>query len=165
MDSNFTVQVTVTANTPTESSPIDAEKQNPVLGAAIMPNGSSSSDAMTIPRDATPPPGPKQAAPPSTPIKRGPTSFLPFSTLTLHRHSTLHIMGREMKKFMIGPMPAACFLDEFLPTSKLPRHEQFAFPPKSFQDTVASKSELDAYASFVRHNSTYTSSWSADVAK
>jgi hypothetical protein len=59
-------------------------------------------------------------------------------------------MGTEMKKYLVGPMPAQQFLDDFPPVSQLCDFDQVPrFVPKCYQQTINSKKEKNAYQPFV----------------
>lgn len=57
-----------------------------------------------------------------------------------------------MKGYIIGPMPAQNFLDDFFPTKELPNLETVpSFEENCYADTVSAKSESTAYVPFVSH--------------
>jgi hypothetical protein len=59
-------------------------------------------------------------------------------------------MGKEMKNFLVGPMPAQQFLDDFFPIRELPGLDTVpSFKPNCYNRTVAVKKETRAYAPFV----------------
>ncbi|KAI6096465.1 hypothetical protein F5141DRAFT_1067714 [Pisolithus sp. B1] len=86
----------------------------------------------------------------NTPVKAGLASMLHFSTLLCCCHTTIHMLGDEIKGYLIGPMHAHMFLDEFLPKVKLPGYSNINFTPGAFQSTLTATSELDAYQPFVK---------------
>lgn len=120
-------------------------------------------DIIEVPADGTdtpaaqpmgPPPPP--VAPPSivdTPIKLGSSTMLPYTTHTRYRVDTLNAMGYEMKDYVISPMPAKEFLQEFLPTSQIPHYDASsftsAFTAGTFSSTVSAIDEQRAYKPFV----------------
>jgi hypothetical protein len=59
-------------------------------------------------------------------------------------------MAHEMKRYIVGPMPAQRFLDEFFPTHQISRYRQrVAFKSGCYDDTVKVESEIEAYEPFV----------------
>jgi hypothetical protein len=62
-------------------------------------------------------------------------------------------MGKEMKGYFVGPMPAGDFLQEFLPTSQIPDYDPSsftsAFAVGAFNRTVSVRNEEHAYTPFV----------------
>ena len=59
-------------------------------------------------------------------------------------------MGKEMSGYIVGPMPATDFLDEFFPKSSLQTSRQAKiFKPGCFADVVSCTSEVEAYDPFV----------------
>ena len=60
-------------------------------------------------------------------------------------------MADEMRKYLIGPMPASDFLDEFFPTCDLPELlEVPTFTSGCYDRVVNAKKEKNAYQPFVR---------------
>jgi hypothetical protein len=90
--------------------------------------------------------------PRSTPVKPGLSSTLPYTTNHKYRIESRNTMGEEMKGYIIGPMPAQTFLDDFFPTKELPNLETVpSFEENCYADTVSAKSESTAYVPFVSH--------------
>jgi hypothetical protein len=58
-------------------------------------------------------------------------------------------MAHEMKKYIVGPMPAEQFLDDFLPTKHIPDYQRREFHAGCYDDTVNARKELNAYEPFV----------------
>ncbi|KAG2059227.1 hypothetical protein BDR06DRAFT_1003836 [Suillus hirtellus] len=62
-------------------------------------------------------------------------------------------MGNEMKDYVVGPMPAKEFLQEFLLTSQIPHYDALsftsAFTTGTFSSTVSAADEQRAYAPFI----------------
>jgi hypothetical protein len=82
----------------------------------------------------------------STPIKVGGSSLLPFTTTQIYRVGTVAALAREIKIYIIGPMPVADFLDVFLP-SKDRRSERLR--TGAYNNTVGLSTELEMYDPFV----------------
>lgn len=100
-----------------------------------------------------------------TPIKHASATTMPFSTFSRFRHRTMHVMGREMKDYLVGPMPPKDFLSRFFPTSKIWNYRAVEFMPRAvstqrcrnqiqspFSNTIRSEREVDAYKPFVSHS-------------
>jgi hypothetical protein len=87
----------------------------------------------------------------STPIKTGISSTAPFTTNQKFRIESRTAMGKEMKKFLVGPMPADKFLDDFFPVSGLlPGFDTVPhFKNNNYYSTLAAERETEAYAPFV----------------
>jgi hypothetical protein len=58
-------------------------------------------------------------------------------------------MADEMKKYIVGPMPAKLFLDDFLPTKDIPGYQRREFHPGCYDDAVNAEYEPYAYEPFV----------------
>lgn len=58
-------------------------------------------------------------------------------------------MGREMRSYTVGPMPAQQFLDRFFPMSELEGYAEKAFQKGTFRKMVGCKNETSAYGPFV----------------
>jgi hypothetical protein len=59
-------------------------------------------------------------------------------------------MGNEMKDYIVGPMPAAEFLDEFFPLNSLWTSSRVqAYQLGCFQPVISCKKEPDVYEPFV----------------
>jgi hypothetical protein len=105
---------------------------------------------------ANPPRGP--ATPPrvtlplshSTPLKIESSTICPFTTNQKFRIPARNAMGEEIRKFIVGPMPAQQFLDDFFPLSKLPDLKAIpTFTANLYDRTVTSRLEVSAYDHFV----------------
>jgi hypothetical protein len=57
---------------------------------------------------------------PSTPIEVRLSSRSLFSSGQVFRDKSFTAMAKEMKNFIVGPMPPQAFLDAFFPANKLP---------------------------------------------
>jgi hypothetical protein len=117
-------------------------------------------DVPTTPPRANPatsstadPATPSRAAslyPQSTPIKIESSTTCPFTTNQKYRIESRNAMGEEIKKYLVGPMPAQQFLDDFFPISKLPDLATIPqFVPKCYDRTIKAKKEKNAYKPFV----------------
>ncbi|KAG6376717.1 hypothetical protein JVT61DRAFT_1735 [Boletus reticuloceps] len=73
----------------------------------------------------------------------------PYTTNAKYRVKEMTQMGKEMRDYMVGPMPAQRFLGEFFPTEKLEAYTETPFTPGTFRNTVACRNERLAYRSFV----------------
>ncbi len=88
----------------------------------------------------------------STPIKVDGSTTLPFTTTHKYRIESCTAMAHEMKKYIVGPMPAELFLNENFPTDKIPGFGKAAasqFEVGCYDDTVRAESEPQAYEPFV----------------
>src|ERR1700728_163961 len=87
----------------------------------------------------------------STPIKHGTSTLFKFTTNHRYRLKEMTDMGNEMKDYIVGPMPAAEFLDEFFPLNSLRTSSRAqAYQPGCFQPVISSEKESDVYEPFVR---------------
>jgi hypothetical protein len=90
------------------------------------------------------------ALPQSTPVKIHTSTTLPFTTNQKYRVESCTTMAEEMRKYLVGPMPAQQFLDDFFPIDNfrglrsIPR-----FKPGCYNATVKAVNEKQAYAPFV----------------
>ena len=101
-------------------------------------------DPVATPKCATVP------LPQSTPVKIGTSTTCPFTTNQKFRIPSCTAMAEEIAKFIVGPMPAQEFLDDFFPTKKLRGLSQVPlFMPGCYDDTLRAKYEVDAYEPFV----------------
>ena len=99
--------------------------------------------------DATPP-GTTIQLPQSTPIKTGISTTLPYTTNQKYRIDSCTEMGREMRKYLVGPMSARQFLDDFFPIKKIsPLNTVPSFQPGCYDRTVSAKKEKKSYEPFV----------------
>ena len=86
----------------------------------------------------------------STPIKIGSSTTLPFTTNQKYRVESCSAMGEEVKKYLVGPMPAQQFLDDFFPTNELQDlHNIPLFTSGCYDRTIAAQKETGAYKHFV----------------
>jgi hypothetical protein len=59
-------------------------------------------------------------------------------------------MAKEMKNFIVGPMPPQAFLDAFFPANKLPHLGTVSsFEGNLYNTTVGAQFEVQAYNPFV----------------
>jgi hypothetical protein len=98
----------------------------------------------------TTPPGTNPPLPQSTPVKIESSTTLPFTTNQKYRIESCTTMGEEIKKYLVGPMPAQEFLDTFFPASKLPGLNHIpVFTLGCYRRTVKAKKETCSYKHFV----------------
>ncbi|KAG2137104.1 uncharacterized protein EDB93DRAFT_1253720 [Suillus bovinus] len=81
-----------------------------------------------------------------TPVKRGCSTMLTHTTNARHRIPTINAMGKEMQGFLVGPMDAEDFLQEFLPVTKIPDN---TFTSGAFDTTISAKDKVQAYEPFL----------------
>ncbi|KAG1831161.1 hypothetical protein DFJ58DRAFT_848314 [Suillus subalutaceus] len=121
------------------------------MNVAVPLEGTSTVEPVTCPISDGPYLGPNDVI--DTPIKRDSSTMLPFTTLTRCRLETINAMGKEMKGYFVGPMPAGDFLQEFLPTSQIPDYDPSsftsAFAVGAFNRTVSVRNEEHAYTPFI----------------
>ncbi|KAG1775986.1 hypothetical protein EV702DRAFT_1046621 [Suillus placidus] len=121
------------------------------MNVAVPLKGTSTVEPVTCPISDGPYLGPNDVI--DTPIKRDSSTMLPFTTLTRCRLETINAMGKEMKGYFVGPMPAGDFLQEFLPTSQIPDYDPSsftsAFAVGAFNRTVSVRNEEHAYTPFI----------------
>lgn len=83
-------------------------------------------------------------------IKRGSATTLPFTTHSKFCIDSYHVLGKEIKDYLVGPMPVNEFLDTFFPLAKIDKLPcSQAKDRKLYQKTAASQNELLAYIPFV----------------
>lgn len=102
--------------------------------------------------DPTTPPANNLPLPQSTPIKTSSSTTFPFTTTQKYRVESRTAMADEMKRFIVGPMPAREFLDDFLPTDRIPHYRKRDFRSGIYDQTVNNlkvKDEKKAYIPFV----------------
>ena len=100
----------------------------------------------------TPPPlGPTSVVPQSTPIKADTSTVLPFTTNQKYRIESCTAMAEEMRRYLVGPMPADQFLDKFFPINNLLRglRRVSQFKPGCYSETVKAANEMQVYTPFV----------------
>jgi len=99
---------------------------------------------VTTPKCATVP------LPQSTPIKLTTSTTCPFTTNQKFRIPSRTAMAEEIANFIVGPMPAQEFLDDFFPTQNLRGLSQVPlFEPGCYDATLSAQYEVDAYKPFV----------------
>jgi hypothetical protein len=85
-----------------------------------------------------------------TPVKLEISTTCPFTTNQKFRIESRTAMGKEIKKYLVGPMPAHQFLNEFFPASELSGLDAIPqFAPNCYSRTIKSKKEMKAYQHFV----------------
>lgn len=118
-----------------------------------MPTVQVSDEADSTPpaEQKTPELPPQILAPPNdTPIKRTCATMQPFTTNTRCRDTTLNAMGNEIRGYLVGPMPAEEFLEEFLSPTTIPDYQPLtSFSEGAFTSTVSAALETEAYNPFV----------------
>ena len=88
--------------------------------------------------------------PQSTPIKVDTSTTLPFTTTQKYRVKSYTAMAEEMAKYLVGPMPAQQFLDEFFPIDDLPGLQSVpSFARGCYRAAVMAEKETSAYKHFV----------------
>lgn len=88
--------------------------------------------------------------PQSTPIKTGISTTLPYTTNQKYRIESCTEMGKEMRKYLVGPMSAQQFLDDFFPIKKISSLGTVpSFQQGCYDHTIAAKKEKKAYNPFV----------------
>jgi len=98
----------------------------------------------------TTPPGTDPPLPQSTPVKIESSTTLPFTTNQKYRIESCTTMGEEIKKYLVGPMPADKFLDKFFPVGKLSDLDRASrFTPNCYRRTVEAERETRSYKHFV----------------
>jgi hypothetical protein len=105
---------------------------------------------VTTPLNATHP------LPESTPIKPGTVTMLPFTT---NQKFYVQAIATEIKSFLLGPMPAQNFLDEFFPITCTCPPNIPQFTPGCFESVLSCKTEPLMYDPFVGHFITSTPTW------
>jgi hypothetical protein len=98
---------------------------------------------------ATPPPATTLLPPHSTPIKIDSSMTLPFTTNQKYRIESCTAMAEEIRRYLVGPMPAQQFLDDFFPPNDLRLRKSFRFTPGCYNETLKAAMEIQAYEPFV----------------
>ena len=128
---------------PSQSVPLDVAMAEPELQPEI-------NASLFVP--ATPPPS-CAALPHSTPVKIETSTTIPFTTNQKYRIDSRTVMGSEIKKYLVGPMPAQQFLDDFFPVHKLSKlkvpNKVPKFKSNCYSKTIKAKKEKNAYNPFV----------------
>jgi hypothetical protein len=133
-----------------KSAPLDIVMAGPDLQPEADPNPFNNIDVPTIPPHANPatslstdPVTPScmvSLHPQSTLIKIKSSTISPFTTNQKYCIKSHNAMGEEIKKYLVGPMPAYQFLDDFFPISKLPDLATIPqFEPKCYGQTIEEK--------------------------
>ncbi|KAH9162842.1 hypothetical protein EDB89DRAFT_1801584, partial [Lactarius sanguifluus] len=79
------------------------------------------------------------------------STTLPFTTTQKYRVESYTAMAEEMAKYLVGPMPAQQFLDDFFPAGDLPGLESVpSFSSGCYRAAVMAKKEASAYEPFVK---------------
>ena len=98
--------------------------------------------------------------PQSTPIKLGTATMLPFTTNQKFCIQAVTTMVAEIKSFLLGPMPAQAFLDDFFPIASLPGLSKIPkFTRGCFKSVLSCKTEPLVYDPFVGHFIFLTPTW------
>jgi Fungal protein kinase len=86
----------------------------------------------------------------STPIKHGTSTLLKFTTNHRYQLKEMTDMDNEMEDYIVGLMPAADFLDEFLPMSNIETTSKARkYKPGCFESVISCEKEPQAYKPFV----------------
>ncbi|KAG1858274.1 hypothetical protein C8R48DRAFT_775223 [Suillus tomentosus] len=120
-----------------------------LIPTLLLPAGSSPVEPSTpqSPHQTLPaPPTIQESELLDTPVKRGCSTMLTHTTNAHYRIPTINAMGKEMQGFLVGPMDAKDFLQEFLPVTKIPDN---TFTSGTFDSTISSREEVQAYELFV----------------
>jgi hypothetical protein len=81
-----------------------------------------------------------------TPIKHGTSTLFRFTTDHKYQLKEMSDMGKEMKDYIVGPMPATDFLNEFFPKTLLQTTcKAKTFRQGCFDEVVSCASEVEAY--------------------
>src|ERR1700685_711564 len=81
-----------------------------------------------------------------TPIKHGTSTLLKFTMNHKYRLKEMMDMGDEMKDYIVGPMPAAEFLKEFLSLNSIRTVcKAQLYRPGCFKSVISCETELLAY--------------------
>jgi len=79
-------------------------------------------------------------------------TMLPFTTNQKFRIQAVTAMAAEIKSFLLGPMPAQAFLDEFFPIASLEGLSEIPkFDQGCFESVLKCQVETAAYNPFVGH--------------
>jgi hypothetical protein len=88
--------------------------------------------------------------PESTLIKLESSTTCPFTTNQKYWVELCIAMGQEIKKYLVRPMPAQEFLDDFFLIGELPRLDPVPqFVTNCYCQTIKCKKEMKVYAPFV----------------
>jgi hypothetical protein len=85
----------------------------------------------------------------TTPIKLGTSTLWKFTTNHKYREKEMADMGKEMKGYIVGPMPVTEFLDEFFPGIPLKNDAAQQYEKGCFDTVVCCTGETQAYDPFV----------------
>ena len=95
------------------------------------------------------PPGTHLPLPQTTPVKIKSSTTLPYTTNQKYCVESSTTMGEEIKKYLVGPLPAQQLLDFFFLVSELPDLGVSLFTPGCYQRTVTVQNETCSYEHFV----------------
>ena len=96
------------------------------------------------------PPRTTAPLPRSTPIKVGSSTTCPFTTNQKFRVDACTGMGEEIKKYLVGLMPAQQFLNNFFPVNELSGLDIVPqFKRNCYRCTVRAKNETGSYDHFI----------------
>jgi len=80
----------------------------------------------------------------------GSSTTLPYTTTQKYRIDSCTALAEEIRPYLVGPMPAQQFLDDFFPLGDLPGLDSVpVFTPGCYRGTVEAKKEKLAYKPFV----------------
>lgn len=100
--------------------------------------------------DPTTPPGVNLLLPQTTPVKIGISTTNPFTTNQKYCIESCSAMADEIRDYLVGPMPAEEFLNDFFPISDLPGLNQVPiFKPGFYDSTINVDRETRAYKQLV----------------
>ena len=86
----------------------------------------------------------------TTPIKHGTSTLLKFTTNHRYWLKEMTEMGNEMSDYVVGPMPVAEFLNEFLPLRSIQTAVRAQiYTPGCFESVTTCETEPAAYEPFV----------------
>jgi hypothetical protein len=99
---------------------------------------------------ATPPQGIPLPLPDVTPIKVGIATTFPFTTNQKYCIDSCTVMAAEIKGYLLSPMPADQFLNDFFSTGDLPGLDEVPISnPGCYKTTVDAGKEMSTYDPFV----------------
>ena len=88
--------------------------------------------------------------PHSTPIRADSSTMFPFMTTQKYCMESYTTIAREMRKYILGPMPPQQFLDNFFPLSGIADLSDVPhFSTGCYSQTLLAKNELQMYNPFV----------------
>lgn len=108
---------------------------------------------MSIP---TTPPQANLSLPQSTPFKTGSSTTLAYTTTQKFRIESCAALADEIKPYLVGPMPAQQFLDDFFPVDDILGLDNVPVStPDCYSKTAEAACERDAYEPFVSPSNTF----------